>query len=86
MKRNRGMHYGFFAGIPKDMRRDVWRLLSEQHKLDKHMKLRLKDVPVYRYKQLTKELTTYQHSILIDLGMLLNIYFEYKDPINFYDL
>lgn len=56
------------AGIPKDLRAEVWRFLLEQHTLDRTKRTQIEAAPSYRYRTLLKDLTSYQHAILIDLG------------------
>lgn len=57
-----------FLGVPKDLRAEVWRFLLEQHNLDRSRRSQLDIAPNYRYRTLLKDLTSYQHAILIDLG------------------
>uniref|UniRef100_A0AAY4EJ45 TBC1 domain family, member 4 n=1 Tax=Denticeps clupeoides TaxID=299321 RepID=A0AAY4EJ45_9TELE len=54
-------------GIPKIRRGEVWLLLSQQHRLRHRLpsKQQPADTP---YQDLLKQLTTQQHSILVDLG------------------
>ena len=56
------------AGVPRNRRGDIWWLLMEQHKLHRRKGQRPLDELAVQYKDLLKELTTYQHAILIDLG------------------
>uniref|UniRef100_A0A914ULT1 Rab-GAP TBC domain-containing protein n=1 Tax=Plectus sambesii TaxID=2011161 RepID=A0A914ULT1_9BILA len=56
------------AGVPRDLRADVWRFLMEQHVLDRNKRKQMNAVPPYDYADLLKDLTPHQHAILIDLG------------------
>ncbi|XP_027692000.1 TBC1 domain family member 1 isoform X5 [Vombatus ursinus] len=62
------MHSAVGQGVPRHHRGEIWKFLAEQYHL-KHQfpssKQQPKDIP---YKELLKQLTSHQHSILIDLG------------------
>ncbi|XP_023972279.1 TBC1 domain family member 1 isoform X14 [Physeter macrocephalus] len=61
------MHSAVGQGVPRHHRGEIWKFLAEQYHL-KHpfpSKQQPKDTP---YKELLKQLTSHQHSILIDLG------------------
>ncbi|XP_033744156.1 TBC1 domain family member 4-like [Pecten maximus] len=53
-------------GVPKNHRGDIWWLLVEQHQL--HYPDTQANMPSRDYNELLRELTEYQHNILIDLG------------------
>lgn len=53
-------------GVPKAHRGDIWWLLTEQHKLQYPGVEN--QTPTKPYNELLKDLTEYQHNILIDLG------------------
>ncbi|XP_048778738.1 TBC1 domain family member 1-like isoform X3 [Ostrea edulis] len=53
-------------GVPKTHRGAIWWLLTEQHKL--HYPGTESHTPSKSYSELLKDLTEYQHNILIDLG------------------
>ncbi|XP_028846575.1 TBC1 domain family member 4 isoform X1 [Denticeps clupeoides] len=61
------VHSALCKGIPKIRRGEVWLLLSQQHRLRHRLpsKQQPADTP---YQDLLKQLTTQQHSILVDLG------------------
>ena len=56
----------FLTGVPKNVRGDIWCLLVEQHHL--HYPGTQANTPMRDYPDLLRELTEYQHNILIDLG------------------
>lgn len=56
----------FCSGVPKAHRGDIWWLLTEQHKLQYPGVEN--QTPTKPYNELLKDLTEYQHNILIDLG------------------
>ncbi|XP_072476564.1 TBC1 domain family member 1 isoform X5 [Notamacropus eugenii] len=62
------IHSAVGQGVPRHHRGEIWKFLAEQYHL-KHQfpsgKQQPKDIP---YKELLKQLTSHQHSILIDLG------------------
>ncbi|XDC78519.1 hypothetical protein R6Z07F_009692 [Ovis aries] len=61
------MHLAVGQGVPRHHRGEIWKFLVEQCHL-KHLflsKQQPKDMP---YKELLKQLTSQQHTILIDLG------------------
>nr|XP_022328358.1 TBC1 domain family member 1-like isoform X3 [Crassostrea virginica] len=53
-------------GVPKTHRGDIWWLLTEQHKIQYPGVEN--QTPSKQYSELLKDLTEYQHNILIDLG------------------
>lgn len=59
------------AGVPRQHRGEIWKLLSEQYNLRQQVPSRSPstDTP---YKDLLKQLTSQQHAILIDLGKALD--------------
>ncbi|XP_023684768.2 TBC1 domain family member 4-like isoform X1 [Paramormyrops kingsleyae] len=54
-------------GVPKSRRGEVWRLLSQQHRLAHWLPCR-QQPPEASYQDLLKQLTVQQHAILVDLG------------------
>ncbi|XP_036618970.1 TBC1 domain family member 1 [Trichosurus vulpecula] len=62
------MHSAVGQGVPRHHRGEIWKFLAEQYHLKNQFpsgKQQPKDIP---YKELLKQLTSHQHSILIDLG------------------
>ncbi|XP_076117206.1 TBC1 domain family member 1-like isoform X4 [Mytilus galloprovincialis] len=53
-------------GVPKQLRGEIWYLMVDQHKL--HYPSKNDMSPSREYQDLLKDLTEYQHNILIDLG------------------
>ena len=53
------------VGVPRGKRGEIWELLLEQHGVRNPVTPPQLLVP---YEHLLKQLTTYQHAILIDLG------------------
>ncbi|CAC5381861.1 TBC1 domain family member 4,TBC1 domain family member 1 [Mytilus coruscus] len=53
-------------GVPKQLRGEIWYLMVDQHKL--HYPSKNDMFPSREYQDLLKDLTEYQHNILIDLG------------------
>jgi hypothetical protein len=60
------------VGVPKLLRGEIWWLMVEQHKL--HYPAKDIQSPCRDYQDLLKDLTEYQHNILIDLGELFCFY------------
>ncbi|XP_041121126.1 TBC1 domain family member 1-like isoform X3 [Polyodon spathula] len=61
------IHVAVGQGVPRHHRGEIWKFLAEQYQLRHPLpsKHQAKDTP---YKELLKQLTSQQHSILIDLG------------------
>lgn len=59
-----------FAGVPKSRRGAIWQLLVEQNQLKSPMMSTGSGLDDVAYDDLMRRLTTHQHAILIDLGIL----------------
>ena len=64
----------YSAGVPKTHRGDIWWLLTEQHKIQYPGVEN--QTPSKQYSELLKDLTEYQHNILIDLGLCISSLYD----------
>ena len=58
----------FFAGVPRHKRGEIWQFLSEYAKNEWNNGVNSDTDVSVPYDELLKQLTSHQHSILIDIG------------------
>lgn len=64
----------FLLGVPRHKRGEIWQYLAEQNRSWNNVKDDSEDFDM-SYEELLKQLTSHQHSILIDIGKVFKYIF-----------